>query len=526
MRRNDMRVIDRNEQRAKASAGYGQDVAETREAGLSDAVFDGAPMPREISARNWLREGDVHDEQILASALPTTRTLLGPQVSVTRDDMRRTTWAVDSDGRGLTLSKFVGPQVERNAGIRAERRSLADGAVWRHSLALDKYSGEVRIAWVTRNSGVGQLWLDGHEVKTACKDVDFPFLALSQAPVGHVQSEAPPFAVLTYKCRSSGELFVRRIAKGEEGREIPLGAGKTLGGAAVAVHRDEVLVRIDLLKGGKLAPALIRSTDGGRSFGKPAPIDLGAFARGFTVIPGYAKPIVDKGGSFHVPIGLTSSMEALALNFIVRDQTLVEAIRVPGINRKTDVEVFPSTVGSEASYGNGVSDGHGLIMVVSTEDGRLYSSNSSAGGIYFPEAALLNHEMPRVAAFTASECYSGGLKANIVSMDYLFVEADDRGQPISPQLHIETWDMPLPLPSATARAKGSSILLAVESDCDLEPGKVMVHFDDPAIRVTDLDVTGLRSAVVKTNSEDLKGKTIYFDVLTLFHKHHGSAVVE
>ena len=70
-------------------------------------------------------------------------------------------------------------------------------------------------------------------------------------------------------------------------------------------------------------------------------------------------------------------------------------------------------------------------MVLSTEEGRLFSSNSSAGGGHFPEAKLLNHEMPLVAEFSASECYSSGQKPNVVSMDYLFVEAIGVGRPIS-----------------------------------------------------------------------------------------------
>jgi len=519
-----MRVISRQEQRTKSPAGYGQESAAVAEA-LSDAIFDGIATPREISARNWLREGDVHDEQLLSPHVASTRFLAGSQVSVTRDDIRRTTWAADADGRKLTLSKFLGPQIERNLGIRTERRAVADGDIWRYNLALDKFSGEVSVAWVTRSSGHAKLWLDGSEVKTSCEDVDFPFLAFSQVPVGRIQESPPPFALLAYKCRKTGRSFVRRVVDGKIGAEVALEAGEIVGGPSLAIFGDDVLVRVDQLRKGALTPALIASRDGGRSFASAEPVDLTGYEQGFSAIPGYAKPIVDKGGSFHVPIGMTSANEAVALNYVVRERALVEAIRTPGTNRKTELEVFPSTVGSDTSFGNGVSDGHGLIMVLQTEDGRLYSSNSSAGGIYFPESAMLNHEMPLVAAFTASECYSGGLKPNIVSMDYLFIEADDRGHPISPGLHIETWDMPLPVPQANATARGSTVELEIQNDCDLEPGKVMVHFDDPAIVVTGLNVTGLRSATIETSAKDLKDKTLHFEVLTLFHRHHGEAVV-
>ena len=187
--------------------------------------------------------------------------------------------------------------------------------------------------------------------------------------------------------------------------------------------------------------------------------------------------------------------------------------------------VFPSTLGGENHFGNGVTDGHGLIMVLATE-GHLLTSNSSAGGIHFPEAALLNHEMPLVAVYSASQCYSSGLVPNFVSMDYLYIEANEVGRPVSPYLHIETWDMPLPIPEARAKCDGAQVEVTIVRDADLEPGKVTFGFDDPTINITDVDVTSLRTAVVKTESEDLKGKTLTFDVLTLFHRHYGEAVIE
>ncbi|MGK3967738.1 hypothetical protein WMF38_26635 [Sorangium sp. So ce118] len=168
---------------------------------------------------------------------------------------------------------------------------------------------------------------------------------------------------------------------------------------------------------------------------------------------------------------------------------------------------------------------HGLIMVLGTE-GRLYSSNSSAGGIYFPESALLNHEMPRIAAFVASDCYSGGFKANYVSMDYLYVEADSEGRPVSPVLHIETWDMPLPIPGVKAEVRGSEVLLSVLNDADLEAGKVVFDIDDPSVTITDVKIEDLRHAIINTDSDALAGKRISFHVHTLFHHHFGEAVVE
>jgi hypothetical protein len=134
--------------------------------------------------------------------------------------------------------------------------------------------------------------------------------------------------------------------------------------------------------------------------------------------------------------------------------------------------------------------------------------------------------MPLVAAFDSSECYSSGLRANYVSMDYLYVEADTEGRPVSPTLHVETWDMPLPLPKAAAYSKGSKVQVWILKDADLEPGKVVFGFDDPSINITDVKVTGLREAVVTTDAKDLVGRRLSFDVQTLFHRHYGEIVVE
>ncbi len=520
-----MRVVTRTEQNAKRGSGYAGG-AVARNKALSDEIFDGRSTPREIVAQNWLPEGAVHHQRILSTQVDSDRYLLGPQVTITRDDMRRVTWAAGVDGGSLVLGQYKGPQVERNLGLSVERTTLARNGVWRYTLALDKFKGRPSAAWITGSPGSRTLWLDGAKVATRATDVDFPFLAYSQVPVGHVQTRAVPFGVLGYKDRKSGRLYLRRVEKGVLGEEIAVAADATLGGISFAIHHDEVLARVDLLHEGKPVPALLRSTDGGRTYSKPEPIDLSGLDDGFETVPGYARPIVDKGGGFHVPLALTDQKEALAVNYLVRENALVEAIRVRGITKSVSVEVFPSTVGSESSFGNGVSDGHGLIMVLSTEEGQLFSSNSSAGGIYFPPAALLNYEMPLIAEFAASECYSSGQKPNMVSMDYLFLEANDVGDPVSPRLHFETWDMPLPLPQASARARGSLVELTIQADCDLEPGKVRVAFDDPGVTVKKVDIQGLRSAVIETGDETVKGKVLAYDVLTLFHRHHGEVVVQ
>jgi hypothetical protein len=452
----------------------------------------------------------------------STRYFVGPQVSILRDDMRRLTWAATVDAEGLRLANYESHREEEDAPAP---RLLAPGPVWRYHIALDKYTGEVTVTWVVRDGDESELWHDGERVETNARELDFPFFKFSQVPVGLVQTEPPPYGLLGYKSRESGEIFVRRLQDSWEPEQIVV-RQSTVGGISFGIVGGEVLARVDLLDDGKVVPALLKSTDAGRSFSEPEPIDLSDVDPAFSVRPGYQEPIVDKGGALHVPIGLASDTESLALNHVVDADLLVEAIRVPGQLNKSELWVFPSTLGSGNTFGNGVSDGHGLIMGLATQDGHLYTSNSSAGGSHFPEPQLLNHEMPLIAEFTASECYSSGKTPNFVSMDYLYIEANAVGQPVSSDVYVETWDMPLPVPEARAVAVENKVRVEVLSDADLEPGKVTFHFDDPGVTIVGVEMEGLRSATVATDSQDLRGKTISFDVLTLFHRHFAVAVVE
>jgi hypothetical protein len=138
---------------------------------------------------------------------------------------------------------------------------------------------------------------------------------------------------------------------------------------------------------------------------------------------------------------------------------------------------------------------------------------------------LLNYEMPLIAAYATSECYTSGLKPNYVSMDYLYLETDSIGYPISSSLHLETWDMPLPVPQIVAKSEGSQVHVEVVADTDVEPGHVTFSFDDPSIVIKATKVTGLRTAVVETNTTDLAGHTLRVDVDALFHRHYGEAVI-
>lgn len=531
-----MRIITRNEQNTLA---YGPSYLQ-----LTDSYFDGAPLPRTIRPRTWIPEATVHRGRILSTQINSTRYFIGPQNCVIRDDNRRVTWVAfvetPSGQEGLPrlmLHKFPGSWPSSRLAPPPESICLAEDNIWRYHIALNKFTGNVTATWITRSDHDQKLWLDGEVVDTQAQEPDFPFYAFSQPPIGHVASEEPPFSMFGYKCRRTNRLFIRRVQSGILGPEVELNVGEVLGGMTFGISGENVLIRVDLLQNPKTVPALMTSADSGNTFSNVEPIDLSQYENGFDVVPGYTEPVVDVGGHFHAPIHVSDGKESRALNYVVRDDLLTEAIRINGSSRISNPElenraisqgtqeVFPATLGNPEAYGNGITDGHGLIMVLSAE-GRLFSSNSSAGGRYYPEPALLNYEMPLMAVFASTECYTSGLRPDFVSMDYIYIEADAEGRPLSSDLHMETWDMPLPIPQVEAIGNGSQVEITSMADMDFEPGQVTFSFTNPSIHITDAKVTSLRTAVVNTNVEDLRGQTVRIDVDSLFHRHYAETVIE
>ena len=531
-----MRIITRSDQNKLA---YGQSYLE-----LGDSYFDGLPISRTILPRTWIPEGSVHREKILSQGIESTRYFTGPQNCVVRDDNRRVTWVafVESPpGKNgqprLMLHKFPGSWPSSSPAAAPTSTCITEDDVWRYHIALNKFTGGITATWITKSDNEQKLWLDGEIVETKAQKPDFPFYVWSQAPIGHVATEEPPFSMFGYKCRKTGRLFIRRLESGKLGAEVELEVGDILGGISFGISGENVLARIDLLKNKKIIPALMTSSDSGKTFSKVKSINLSQYKNGFELVPGYTEPIVDVGRHFHVPIHLSNGKESVAFNYVAREDALTEAIRVDGSSRisnpllenlalsQVSEEVFPATLGNPNAFGDGTTDGHGLIMVLSAE-GRLFTSNSSAGGIFFPEAALLNQEMPLIAAFASTECYTSGLKPNFVSMDYIFIEADAVGRAISADLHFETWDMPLPIPQISAKSRGTKVHITALADMDFEAGQVGISFSDPSIEITDVKVPNLREAVVDTGSKKLKGKTVRVDVDSLFHRHYAEARIE
>jgi hypothetical protein len=284
------------------------------------------------------------------------------------------------------------------------------------------------------------------------------------------------------------------------------------------------------LEGERINPMIAYSSDAGATFGAfesiSTPLD-----DSFMSTPS-GRPTVDHLGFFHVPLSFTDGNEAVAFDAVL-GRALVEAIRVPGslsYGSPVEAEAFPKKPGAigggaDIRFGNGVTDGLGIIMVLES-GGRLFTSNSQAGGLHYPPTEHLNHEMPKIAAFCSTECYTSGLRPNVVSMDYAYVEqSPDTNLPYSGELHYETWDMPLPEPSVIAQANSQNVQVTIESDANFYAGQTTFDFDDPAINIIKMDITDARHAIIQTDSDSLVGKRLCFDVKTLFYHHSGMAVV-
>jgi hypothetical protein len=119
-----------------------------------------------------------------------------------------------------------------------------------------------------------------------------------------------------HRCLIEGN---RRVVDGKIEAETRLKLGTTVGGISFAISNDTVLARVDLLESGKLIPALIQSTNAGRTFAKPQRIELSDYEEGFAVIPGFTRPVVDVGGYLHVPIHVGNGKESVALNYLETD---------------------------------------------------------------------------------------------------------------------------------------------------------------------------------------------------------------
>ena len=144
-----------------------------------------------------------------------------------------------------------------------------------------------------------------------------------------------------------------------------------------------------------------------------------------------------------------------------------------------------------SGYGDGVLDGSGMIATVN-QSGALLVANSQSGGYSYSEHALLNQDMPKAFWVRATECYSRGYAPNMVSMDYAFLEADDVHNPVSSELWLETWDMPLPEPVVAHEWNGERLAIRIEKSAWFFPGQTSFEIYPANTEIANVDVKGWR----------------------------------
>ncbi|RUU25154.1 hypothetical protein [Mesorhizobium sp. M6A.T.Ce.TU.016.01.1.1] len=139
--------------------------------------------------------------------------------------------------------------------------------------------------------------------------------------------------------------------------------------------------------------------------------------------------------------------------------------------------------------------------------------------------------MLEVAVYLTTECYSRGENPNTVSMDYMFLECIEASDPISGELHLETWDMPLPEPALRAKQVNKyTVEVSIEKDGNFIPGRTVFTIDDPTLAVVDIRWEHVRKVRInvarKIPRSMIRGKRLTFEAKSIFYHHKASAVVE
>lgn len=506
----------------------------------SDSLLDGVRVQRPSYATHWVLESTIHQTLKLSDDVENTRNLCGQQINMVRDEIRQKTWALHIEGEGkLLVSEVIGKKAH-------QKEVVVSGAIRSH-LHVDKYDGSVFIVYIRNENDRFALYFGNVRIATEASMPDFPFFATDQAPIGHVPVKEITYGLLTYKDRATGKIYLRRFSNGEFQAERVLYDKPTVGGASFAVIGAQVTAFVFGIEGDLLVPRFSVSNDSGDNFSPFEDIEFDLDIS-YRVSPNSGAPTVDFSGVCHFPILLGNSDTTIVIDAIPHDQLAVEAIRVAkgmDILSRAAVDKFPKSSAckseimfDEASIpktldyrlGDGKTDGVGIIATLAV-GGKLYSSNSQSGGRSYPHRGQLNHEMLDVSAYCTTECYSRGENPNAVSMDYMFMESIEGSDPVSGELHFETWDMPLPSPVFRAtQINDTTIEVIIEKDANFIPGKTTFDIDDPLIAVIDVkwdDVRSIKLIIAKKKPDvSLKGKKLTFEARSNFYHHRATTRID
>ncbi|MCV0439295.1 MAG: hypothetical protein K5880_11730 [Hydrogenophaga sp.] len=491
-----------------------------RTSGISEEIFDTAPLPRPIRAVNWTLESNVHGGVRVTESLRDANQFVGTQVMLVRDEVRRVTHVVAIETDGVYQYTFAN-------GAITHRREIALGTGIRAHIALRKQDGRPIVCCVMKSGDTTRLLLDDREINTGHQQVDFPFFTVVQPPIGLPAVAVPTTGILTYKDRSNGRMYYRLVDAstlivGDE-KELPF--TNSFGGADVGATGGKCLVRAQILVDGVLRSHIATSTDLSGPFSAAIPLDLSAVSYE-TELPANAPITVDHTHQFHVPVAVTGDGQTTLLDVLPDDDLVVAAILTPG-GTGHSLAAFPSKPkminGFREGFGDGVLDGSGVIATMSA-GGRLLVSNSQSGGYSYPSEATLNHEMQTVFGFRATECYTRGAVANAVSMDYAFVESDDAGQPVSAELWIDTWDMPLPEPVLHHTFENGVLKIAITKSGWFFHGQTVYEIEPANTFITKVTMNGLREVELEFDDPtQLPGSTVSFETRNVFY-HYGAKV--
>jgi hypothetical protein len=486
---------------------------------FSDNILDGAEILDKPTVRNWIDENKVHQAKFLSNSIDSSRMFIGKQVISVRDEQRRITHICFIETKALVVCSIKDNEIIR-------REVLHEGFTQRATICLDKYTGKTYVLHCSNSDNKRKLFLNKTEIETVAEEIDFPFMVLEQPPIGHFAIAQHSYGLLSYKCRKTGKIFLREFKNETIEQENQLDIPNTIGGVDFALNKENVIFRVEAIGDSGLTQMISKSTNRGKTIEPFKTLDFSALNPD-SLIPTNAPLFADYLGNFQIPVTATKDGNTLILN-ITPNEEIVEAIRVKGEAFFVTAEAFPRKPGAAINnlgIGNGVTDGLGLIVTIQS-DGALLSSNSQAGGHHFPVETMLNFEMPKTFSFKVTNCYTKGEKANMVSMDYVFIEADELGTPVSQRLMLETWDMPLPQPVLNAKSEGKKIKLQILQDGWFEQGKTTIWLGDPRIEIKNVNYIDDRNIEIEIDGSNAIGNKITFEMKNLLYYHHGATTIE
>jgi hypothetical protein len=489
--------------------------------GLSDALLNTPKLPRPIKALRWLSEADVHSGLRITAKLKNSNQFFANQVMVVRDEIRSLTWVATIETDGIYLSRIEGNHL-------ASHDIVSAGEVSRATLTLRKFDGLPLVTFIQIINGKGQLFINKFCVGTTADNIDFPCLAIEQPPIGFAALEAPMHAVLTYKEIETGRSIARHVDPNTLicDTEVDLQLPSILGGVAVAISNGRTLGKIELIQGQTVIPATLDSIDYFATSVAPKPIDLTAVPHD-RVVPAQSRLFIDNTGIIHASLLVEYQNDSIVLDSHLDDGIIVAAVSDTKGTHSL-IEAFPKMPalydGLRFGYGDGETDGAGVIATL-LSNGRLFASNSQSGGYTYPDAGLLNDDMQRMYLHAQTECYTRN-RPNYVSMDYAFIESDESGNPVSAELWLETWDMPLPLPEIEHTWEGDRLRLRILRDGWFFPGQTSFLIEPTVAEITRADFVDYREMTLEFNApERVKGTTITFETKNVFFYYQASVIV-